>query len=116
MNLKSAAMATGLVLTFAAGAWLSTIMLAPPQRPNRVAVQEQRAGPKPRARSFRRRGMPERLAGYAGIRFHPAAASAIAPDTRRDAPGASTCRRSRLRLSLRRNQAAQPRSTPSRTG
>ena len=40
MNLKSVAMATGLVLTFAAGAWLSTIMLAPPQRPIRETAQE----------------------------------------------------------------------------
>jgi hypothetical protein len=40
MNLKSVAMATGLVLTFAAGAWLSTVMLASPQRASRVAVQE----------------------------------------------------------------------------
>jgi cell division septation protein DedD len=40
-------MATGLVLTFAAGAWLSTIMLAPPQRPNRIAVQEQPPVPSP---------------------------------------------------------------------
>lgn len=38
MNLKSVAMASGLVLTFAAGAWLSTILLAPPQRSNREAA------------------------------------------------------------------------------
>ena len=59
MNLKSAAMATGLVLTFAAGAWLSTIMLAPPQRPNRVAVQEQ--APSPAGRSFCRANLHETL-------------------------------------------------------
>jgi len=45
MNLKSVAMATGLVLTFAAGAWLSTIMLGAPQRANRVAVQEHAPSP-----------------------------------------------------------------------
>jgi len=62
MNLKSAAMATGLVLTFAAGAWLSTIMLAPPQRPNRVAAQEQAPAPRPQLLPTRMaQGLPERL-------------------------------------------------------
>ena len=44
MNLKSVVMASGLVLTFAAGAWLSTIMLAPPQRPSREAAVDQAQG------------------------------------------------------------------------
>jgi septal ring-binding cell division protein DamX len=44
MNLKSVAMASGLVLTFAAGAWLSTIMLASPQRSNREAAVDQAQG------------------------------------------------------------------------
>ncbi len=62
MNLKSVAMATGLVLTFAAGAWLSTIMLAPPQRPNRVAVQEQPPAPSPQPPMTRLpQSLPERL-------------------------------------------------------
>src|SRR3954471_12443015 len=62
MNLKSAAMATGLVLTFAAGAWLSTIMLAPPQRPNRMAAQEQASTPRPQLLPTRMaQGLPERL-------------------------------------------------------
>ena len=60
MNLKSAAMATGLVLTFAAGAWLSTIMLAPPQRSNRMAVQEQPPAPSPSKQPPMVR-LPERL-------------------------------------------------------
>jgi hypothetical protein len=37
-------MASGLVLTFAAGAWLSTIMLASPQRSNREAAVDQAQG------------------------------------------------------------------------
>jgi hypothetical protein len=62
MNLKSVAMATGLVLTFAAGAWLSTIMLAPPQRSNRVAVQNQAPAPSPQLPPARLpQGLPERL-------------------------------------------------------
>ena len=97
MNLKSATMATGLVLTFAAGAWLSTIMLAPPQRPNRVAVQEQAPAPSPSPQLPPPRSSPRTVAGYAGIQFHPAAASAITPDTRRDASGASTCSSKHLR-------------------
>jgi hypothetical protein len=62
MNLKSAAMATGLVLTFAAGAWLSTIMLAPPQRLNRIAVQEQPPVTSPQPSMIRLpQSLPERL-------------------------------------------------------
>jgi cell division septation protein DedD len=62
MNLKSAAMATGLVLTFAAGAWLSTIMLAPPQRPNRIAVHEQPPVPSPQPSMTRLpQSLPEQL-------------------------------------------------------
>ena len=61
MNLKSATMATGLVLTFAAGAWLSTILLAPPQRPNRVAVQEQPPAPSPSPQLPPPRSLPGRL-------------------------------------------------------
>jgi cell division septation protein DedD len=62
MNLKSVAMATGLVLTFAAGAWLSTIMLTPPQRPNRMTVQEQPPVPSPQPPMTRLpQSLPERL-------------------------------------------------------
>ena len=61
MNLKSATMATGLVLTFAAGAWLSTILLAPPQRPNRVAAQEQPPAPSPSPQLPPPRSLPGRL-------------------------------------------------------
>ena len=95
MNLKSAAMATGLVLTFAAGAWLSTIMLAPPQRPNRMAVQEQPPAPSPSASDDTAAAkLAGTAAGHGGVRLHPAAASAIAPGTRRDTSGADACRRS----------------------
>ena len=90
MNLKSVAMATGLVLTFAAGAWLSTIMLAPPQRPNRVAVQEQERTPALSPQSTVRPAGPSgTAAGDGSLRLHSAAASAIASGTRRGACGAS---------------------------
>jgi cell division septation protein DedD len=59
MNLKSVVMASGLVLTFAAGAWLSTIMLASPQRSNREAAVDQAQG-QPTAASVRPpRTLPE---------------------------------------------------------
>jgi hypothetical protein len=62
MNLKSVAMATGLVLTFAAGAWLSTIMLAPPQRQNRMVIQERPPTPNPQPPMTRLpQSLPERL-------------------------------------------------------